>query len=185
MYGLLGQAQLGFFHLFDVHVLEGDHPHLLDEPSRPVHVPDPRVGQPQLEVDLALGIARHQLDAVGQVEPPLGLHYIAELADDVLVFAVERELHLGFILLEIFGTHRLSCPSYRSLPILPYPTSPRLFGSTSASIFESLGSSPQATNSVTTLTPFAVATRRTLMNEYRCWLQGPSSASAALWAGVL
>ena len=27
--------------------------------------------------------------------------------------------------------------------------------------------------------------RRTLMNEYRCWLHGPSSASAALWAGVL
>ncbi len=42
---LFGQPQLGLLHLFDVDVLEGDHPHLLDEPSRPVHVPYPGIGQ--------------------------------------------------------------------------------------------------------------------------------------------
>ena len=55
--GLFGQPQLGLLDLFDVDVLEGDHPHLLDEPSRPVHVPYPGIGQPQLEVHLAVGVA--------------------------------------------------------------------------------------------------------------------------------
>src|SRR4029077_13153164 len=79
---LLRQPQLGLFHLFDVHVLERDHPDLLDESGRSIHIPDPGVGQAQLEVDLALGVAGHQLDAVGQVEAPLGLHHVAELADN-------------------------------------------------------------------------------------------------------
>src|ERR1700677_558260 len=103
--GLFRPPQLGLLDLFDVDVLEGDDPHLLDEPRRPVHVPHPGVGQSELEGDLTVGVAWHHLDAVRQVEPPLGLHDVAELADDVLVFAVQRELHLGFVLFEILSTH--------------------------------------------------------------------------------
>ena len=49
-----------------------------------------------------------QLDRVGQVETSFGLHDVGELSDDVPVFTVERQLHLGFVLLEILGTHRFS-----------------------------------------------------------------------------
>src|SRR6202000_1202815 len=87
---LFGQTQLGFFDLFDIDVFEGDNPHLLDEPGGPVHVPDPRVGQPQFEVDLAVGVAGNHLDTVCQIEAPLGFYDVAELSDDVFVFAVQR-----------------------------------------------------------------------------------------------
>lgn len=38
------KIQIALVQLFDVHVLEREHSHLLDEPSWPVHVPDPGVG---------------------------------------------------------------------------------------------------------------------------------------------
>src|SRR4051794_24563482 len=77
--GLIGQPELGLLDLFDVDVLERDHADLLDEARRAIHVPYPRVGQPELEVDLAICVARDQLDAVGEVEPALGLHDVTEL----------------------------------------------------------------------------------------------------------
>ncbi len=50
----------------------------------------------------------NHLDRVGKVEAPLGLHHIGELPDNVLVLAVQREFHLGFVLLEILSTHPVS-----------------------------------------------------------------------------
>src|SRR5918992_114813 len=54
------------------------------------------------------GLADLQVDGVGQVEPPLGLHHVGELADDVPVLAIELQLHLGLVLLEVLGAHRTS-----------------------------------------------------------------------------
>ena len=100
------QLEVGLVELLDVDVLERHHAHVLHEPGRPVHVPDPGVGHRDLEVDLAVGVADLQVDRVGEVEPPLGLHHVGELPDDVAVLAIELQLHLGLVLLEILGAHR-------------------------------------------------------------------------------
>src|SRR4051794_18423748 len=55
---LAAQVQFRLVQLLDIHVLEGEHPHVLDEPSGPVHVPHPGVPHVHLEVHLAVGIAR-------------------------------------------------------------------------------------------------------------------------------
>src|SRR5205807_61699 len=76
-----------------------------------------------LEVDLAVRCADLQVDLVGQVEPPLGLDDVAEETDHVPVLAIELQLHVGLVALEVLGAHRRtslpsrtapSCPSVRS-----------------------------------------------------------------------
>src|SRR6478672_11030747 len=108
----LRQPQVGLVQLLDVDVLERDHPHVLDEPGGPVHVPHPRVGHPDLEVDLAVRVAGGDIHGVRQVEAALGLHHIGELGDDVPVLLVEGELHLGLVLLEILGAHGCTPPGF-------------------------------------------------------------------------
>src|SRR6476620_7015637 len=98
----LGQGELLVAREFlDVDVLEGDDADALDEPGGAVHVPDPGVLEGQVEVDLAVGAARLQVHVVGQVETPLGLDHIAEQPDDIAVFAVELQLHVGFIVFKV------------------------------------------------------------------------------------
>src|SRR4051794_21181369 len=69
------ELQVALVQLLDVHVLEREHPHLLDEPGRPVHVPDPGVRHRHLEEDLALDRVHLHLVVVGQIETPLGLDH--------------------------------------------------------------------------------------------------------------
>ncbi len=70
----------------DVDVLERDHPHLFDEPCRPVRT---RRRQPAAARSTSpVGIPRHHLPLFA-VETSLGFD-VAELADDVLVFAIPR-----------------------------------------------------------------------------------------------
>ena len=76
-----------------------------DEAGRAVHVPHPRVLEAELEVDatvLVAGVDRHR---VGQVEATLGLDDELEHRQDVAVLLVELELDLGFVPLEVLGTH--------------------------------------------------------------------------------
>src|SRR5262249_59997075 len=63
------------------------------------------------EVHLAvLRRADVELDGVREVEAPLRLDHVREQAHDVPVLAVELELHLGLVLLEILRAHaRPSC----------------------------------------------------------------------------
>ena len=89
--------ELGLGELLDVDVLERDHPDLLDEARRAVHVPDPRIGHANLVVDLAARITRNQLHGISQVETAFGLHHIGKLANHVAVFAVHGQLDVCLV----------------------------------------------------------------------------------------
>ena len=165
---VLGQLEVGLVELLDVDVLERQHPHVAHEPRRAVHVPDPGVGELQLEVDLSPGLAHLQVDGVGEVEAPLGLHHVGELPDDVAVLAIELQLHLGLVLLEVLGAHRSSSGARPSTSDM----SP---------------SSTMPTGAVTWSPLAACASRalRTLTNRIRCSGHGPCRSSAALWTSVM
>src|SRR5665647_249557 len=113
---LLGQLELGLGELFDVDVLEGHHPHVLDEACRAVDIPDPRVGHRDVEVDLTALTAHLQVDGVGEVETPLGLNDVSEQPDDVAILAIELKLHLGLVLLQVLRAH---CSPPRSVSTAP------------------------------------------------------------------
>src|SRR5207245_9552689 len=108
--------------LFDVDVLERHHPHRRDEAGRtgPVHVPDPRVVEVQLEVAAAAVFLDLHVDGVGEIEAALGLHDVGEHLDDVVVLLVQLELDLGLVPLQIFGTHRTnSTTAVTRTPLYP------------------------------------------------------------------
>src|SRR5215218_2025682 len=134
---VLRQLQVRLGQLLDVDVLEGDDLHALDEAGRAVDVPDPGVGHRDLEVDLATLAARLHLDGVGQVEAALGLDDVREQADHVAVLPVQRQLHLGLVVLEVLGAHRApcliassSCMSASSSSLTPsIPSAPTASGS--------------------------------------------------------
>ena len=78
----------------------------------PVHVPDPRVLQ--LELEVGRGRPRcctSMLHLVGEVEAPLGLDDVREHRQDVAVLLVELELDLGLVPLEILGAHTDHSPN--------------------------------------------------------------------------
>src|ERR1039457_5746013 len=102
----VGHLEVAAREFLDVHVLEGHDPDILHESRRPVHVPDPRVLHCDLEIHFTvLGRPYVQLNLVRQVETALGLDDMGEQADDVPVLAVELQLHLGLVLLEILCAH--------------------------------------------------------------------------------
>src|SRR5690606_20056885 len=102
----VAQVDVRLRQLLDVDVLEGDDALFLDEPRGAVDVPHPGVVHGDLEPGLpaAAGVDLH-VDLVGQVEPPLGLDDVAEQPHHVAVLAVELQLHVGLVLLEILGAH--------------------------------------------------------------------------------
>src|SRR5699024_7814546 len=117
---LLGEPELGLVQLLDVDVLECQHAHVLDEPRWSVHVPHPGVGHPDVEVHLPVCRPREQLASVGETEATLRLDDVGELPDDVAVLAVQRELHLGLVVLQILGAHLVlllecACAARRTL----------------------------------------------------------------------
>src|SRR5215472_37829 len=115
---ILGQFEVTFGQLLDVDVLEGDDPHVLYEPCGPVHVPYPRVVHGDLEKDLAVVRAAYlEIHVVSEIEPSLGLHDMGEQADNVAVLAVELQLHLRFVLFQVFRAH--DSPSPSTLPNSP------------------------------------------------------------------
>src|SRR5687767_12137735 len=165
---LVGQLEVRLVQLLDVDVLERQHPHVAHEPGRSVHVPDPGVGELELEVDLSPGLPHLQVDGVGEVEAPLGLHHVGELPHDVPVLAIELQLHLGLVLLEVLGAHRSSSGARPSTSDM----SP---------------SSTMPTGAVTWTPRAACASRalRTLTNRIRCSGHGPCRSRAALCTSVM
>src|SRR6266436_3144994 len=106
--GLLGKLQVALGQFLDIDVLERHDPHVLHEPGRAIHIPDPRVVHRDLEEHLAVvGCAHLEVHVVGEIEPALGLNHVREEPDDVAVFAIELQLHLGLVLLEILRAHFL------------------------------------------------------------------------------
>src|SRR5690625_2309846 len=105
-----GQFQVGFGQLFNVDVLESDHPNGLDEPGRAVHVPHPGIPEGQFEEHLTAGGVHLQVHIVRQVETPFCLDHIRAQPDDVAVLAVERQFGLGLVVLQVIGTHRSIMP---------------------------------------------------------------------------
>src|SRR6188472_171739 len=91
--------------LLDVHVLEREHAHGLHEAVGAVDVPHPDVGHRDLEVEVVLGVAPHDVDLVREVEPALGLDHVLELRNDVAVLAVEGELQFAVVVFEDFVIH--------------------------------------------------------------------------------
>ena len=83
---------------------------------RSVHVPDPGVGHGDLEVGVAGLGADLEVDGVAEVEAPVGLDDVLEDAHHVAVLAVEMELHLGLVLLQVLGAHRVT-PPLRSVAV--------------------------------------------------------------------
>src|SRR5699024_10862010 len=81
------------------------------EPRRTVHVPHPGVTHRDLEVCVAAVTAHLHVHMVGQVETSIGLDDIGEQMHDVAVLPVQRQLHLGLVLLEVFRTHVVSLNS--------------------------------------------------------------------------
>src|ERR1700761_8667903 len=163
-----GELQLGLGDLFDVDVLERHDAHVLDEPRGPVHVPDPSVVQRQFEEDFAVRAAANvEAVVVREVEAALGLDHVREQPHHVSVLAVELQLHLGFVLLEILGAH--ATPS-----------------SAAAAKSAISSSCPITTVRVVSASapPWAAAARRTLTKEKRCSSQGPCAMSAASCSGV-
>src|SRR6202034_4711942 len=78
----------------------------LHKTGGPVHVPHPGVVHGDLEKDLAVVRGPHlQVHVVGEVEPALRLPHMGEQADDVPVLAVELQLHLRFVLLQVLRAH--------------------------------------------------------------------------------
>ena len=71
----------------------------------PVHVPDPRVAQLQIEVGAAVGLLDLEVHLVGQIEAALGLDDVLEHRQDVAVLAIELELDLGLVPLEVLAAH--------------------------------------------------------------------------------
>src|ERR1022692_1311901 len=60
---LVGNLQVALGQFLDVHVLEGDHADILNEPRGPVHVPDPGVLHGHLEENLTvIGCPHVELD---------------------------------------------------------------------------------------------------------------------------
>src|SRR5215211_792940 len=161
---VVGQLEVGLVELLDVDVLEREHPDVAHEARRPVHVPHPRVGQLELEVDLSAGLPDLQVDRVGQVEPPLGLHHVGELADDVPVLAIELQLHLGLVLLEVLCAHRTSPGTGLMEPSSTMPTSVVTWRLRAA---------------------YASRALRTFTKRMRCSGQGPCRSRAALWTSVM
>src|SRR6266540_1206484 len=100
--------------LLDVDVLEGDHAHLVDEPRRTVHVPDPRVVQGEVEVGVAVLIAHLQVDLVRKVEATFRLDGVLEHAQHVAILLIELQLHLRLVPFEVLGAHRPSCRTWSS-----------------------------------------------------------------------
>src|SRR3712207_6236538 len=99
-----------------------------------------------------------------EVEAPLGLHHVGELPDDVPVLAIELQLHLGLVLLQVLGAHRGSPDTGRMTPsstIAPEPVS----------------WTPRAA--------CASRARTTLTKRFRCSGQGPYRCRAASCAAVL
>src|SRR3712207_9411804 len=112
----------------------------------------------------ASGSADLQGTGVGEVEAPLGLHHVGELPDDVPVLAIELQLHLGLVLLQVLGAHRGSPDTGRMAP-----------SSTIAA--EPVSWSPRAA--------CASRARATLTKRIRCSGQGPYRRRAASCAAVL
>src|SRR5690349_11586210 len=173
----LGRVDLLGAELLDVDVLEGQDLHVLGEARSAVHVPDPRVAHRHLEEHVAALGARLHVDLVAEVEAAVGLYDVLEDPDHVAVLAIERELHLGLVLLEILGAHAVSPRSPRDplLPTLVLTTRSSTEGSlvsTSSTVGSSDGSASRP------------AARRTFTNRMRCWGQGPCSSRAALWTSV-
>lgn len=91
--------------LLNGYIAEGKDLGALDEPRWPVHVPHPGIRHRHLVVDVAPLGANLEIDDVTQIEPSLGFYGIFEDPDDVLVLAVELQLHPILVLFQIFGTH--------------------------------------------------------------------------------
>src|SRR6476469_6602144 len=160
--GLRG-LDLAVAELLDVDVLEGQHLDVLGETAgRAVHVPDPGVGEGDLEEHVTGLRAGLHVDLVAQVETTVGLDDVLEDADDVAVLPIEVELHLGLVLLEILGAHG--------------ETSSRVAGVSNSS---SWGSRLRGSASM------IPAARRTLTKRMRCTGLGPSSVSTAVCSSVM
>src|ERR1035437_1658138 len=98
---IFGELKLVLGELFDVDVLEGDNPDVLDEPCRPVDIPDPGIGHGDVEVDLTTLAADLHVNRVGQIETALGLNDVREEPNDVAILTIELKLHLGLVLLQV------------------------------------------------------------------------------------
>src|SRR5206468_6228626 len=83
----------------------GDHLDLAHEPRRSVHVPDPRVGELDLEPHAAGRLVLLQFDVVRQVEPPLGLDDIREHGHDVSVLSPQADLKVVLEPLDVLVAH--------------------------------------------------------------------------------
>src|SRR4051812_34507638 len=183
-HGSAQRSEVGLGQLLDVHILEGDHPYVLDEPSRPVHVPHPGVLHGELEEDLTVRIAHLQVNGVGEVEAPLGFHDVGEQPHHVAVLAIELKLHLGLVLFEILRAHpRLAIiwlPSSAPVMTSLFPTDrPAASSAASSAVTSNDASSTSVSPCVGS--PAAAAT---LTYENRCSGQGPCSRSAAPCSGV-
>ena len=71
----------------------------------------------QLEVGAPVFAAHVEIDLVGEVEAALGLDDVLEHRQHVSVLAVELQLDLGFVPLEILGAHENA--SVRRGPAIP------------------------------------------------------------------
>src|SRR6266851_2886580 len=201
--GLLGKLQVALRQFLDIDVLERHDPHVLHEPGRAIHIPDPRVVHCDLEEHLAVvGSAHLEVHVVGEIEPALGLNHVREEPDDVAVFAIELQLHLGLVLLEILRAHVLpsaaagasgACSVPSALPatgavaggsainstIGPWPSS------SIASTEPSASTTPPgwSRSSAGTTTPALLASfsrDETFTNERRCTGLGPQASRAAI-----
>src|SRR5258708_2597056 len=112
------ELKVALSQFLNVDVLEGDYPNVLHEPRRAVHIPHPGVLHGDLEEHLAVVRGVHiELNLIGEVEPALGLDHMTEQPDHIAVLAVELQLHLCLVLLEILRAHLV--PSVLTARVLP------------------------------------------------------------------
>src|SRR5207248_1294553 len=176
-----------------VDVLERHDLHVLHETGGPVHVPHPGVLHRDFEVDLAVVSGPDvQVNLIGEVEPALSLDHVGEQPHDIPVLAIELQLHLGLVLLEIFRAHGLHSDQATTGATAQMRSTIGQF-SWPASLQAASCSKPPPTSPAASppRSPHAACgplspqvTLLTFTNERRCSGHGPCAPSALMCAGV-
>ena len=139
----------------------------LHEAAGAVDVPHPGVLKTELEEDLAAVGAHLHINGVGQVEAALGLHHVGEQRDDIPVLAVQVQLQIVLIGLEVFSAHD-SIMHVLSVRPEQAPMARRAVPITAGQQIQRSASTKEPTPGK--------------FHERRCWSLAPRRASASTWA---
>src|SRR6218665_3123405 len=83
------QLKLTAREVFDVDVLEPQHPHRIHEPVGAADNPHPDILPREIKIEVVFGVLPYQIDLIRQIKPTLSLHNVRKLRHDVAIFSIE------------------------------------------------------------------------------------------------